>query len=402
MKIPLSVAAALMLGGFAFGATGCVTEYQTVSTVPIYSGTTLPAASRVAVLMEFRGGSPSPQERADVRELIADYLAGKGAVLVEEPSAADYLVHVVLERRNPANPEEWTVVDTYSAHSLSSVAGDDYEWPAGIVEDDSYKVTTYSYIGFGAFYPIWFDAWSSPWHRGHIRICPPPRHHDHYRDNRWREERRHHRPDRWQKDRHPDLGRGDGRRMERDHREEQRRPDPVRSPQKRDTHRDRDRQDHGTVPPQPGRPHSGDHSRETVGSPSSAQSNLWTPPPPRNQPSVHHPGRQDRTGSDHGQPGRVAAPPKQAFQVQPSMPPPARSGDGMQPPRHRAPEARPGPPHIEPGKGRMARPNGDESRRVPPPNHTEVRQPSPRDHHQPHPPKSDRREDKDDEKRDRH
>lgn len=168
MKTPLAGVSALALAGFALCTTGCVTEYQTVSSVPVYSGTTLPAASRVALVMEFRGGTPTAQEREEVRAILADYLAGKGSVLVDEPSGADYLVHAVLERRNAENPAEWTVVNTYSAHSLAAVGGDDYRWPGGIIEDDYYDTTTFTYVGFGAFYPVWFDAWDSPWYRGRV------------------------------------------------------------------------------------------------------------------------------------------------------------------------------------------------------------------------------------------
>ncbi len=214
MKTFSSVALGV-LGGFALFTTGCATEYQTVSSVPTYSGTTLPAASRVALVMEFRDGEPTPQERAEVRALLADYLSSRGSVLVDETRDADYLVHAVLERRNPENPAEWTVVNTYSAHSLNAVGGDDYRWPGGIIEDDFYETTTFTYIGFGAFFPIWFEAWDSPWHRGHVRVCPPPRRHHNYADFRWREDRRHHRPDRWQRDLHPEWGRRDESRGDR-------------------------------------------------------------------------------------------------------------------------------------------------------------------------------------------
>ena len=71
----LSPVALSVLGAFALLTTGCATEYRTVSTVPTYSGTTLPAASRVALVMEFRGGEPTPQERAEVRALLADNLS---------------------------------------------------------------------------------------------------------------------------------------------------------------------------------------------------------------------------------------------------------------------------------------------------------------------------------------
>ena len=32
--------------------------------------------------------------------------------------------------------------------------------PGGLVEDDFYETTTFSYIGFGVFYPVFFDHWS--------------------------------------------------------------------------------------------------------------------------------------------------------------------------------------------------------------------------------------------------
>ncbi len=204
MKTPFAGFAALALTGFALSTTGCVTEYQTVSPAPTYVRTSLPAASRVALVMEFKGGEPTPEERAEVRALLADYLSGKGSVLVDDPDSADYLVHVVLERRNPDNPSEWTVVNTYSARSLGADSGDEYLWPSGIIEDDYYETTTFSYIGFGVFYPVWFDLWSSPWHRGRVIVCPPPRSHHRYWETQWRTERRWHRPDRWHGHRRPD------------------------------------------------------------------------------------------------------------------------------------------------------------------------------------------------------
>ncbi len=316
----LSPVALSVLGAFALLTTGCATEYRTVSTVPTYSGTTLPAASRVALVMEFRGGEPTPQERAEVRALLADYLSSRGSVLVDEPRDADYLVHAVLERRNPENPAEWTVVNTYSAHSLSAVGGDYYRWPGGIIEDDFYETTTFTYIGFGAFFPIWFDAWDSPWHRGHVRVCPPPRRHNSYGDLRWREDRRQHRPDRWQRDRHPDWGRGDASRSDhtpaRPHvgdrdrndgrrpdvnRGDDRRPEVARPSDRRDRHdwsRDRDH-DRGGNPPRVDRP-------TTVVRPPVPAAPAGPSRPPRPAtPSEHH--------RDHS---RVVAPPPQ-----PSVPP---------------------------------------------------------------------------------
>lgn len=209
MNFPFAGFTALALTGFALCSTGCVTEYRTVSSNPSYTRTSLPAASRVGLVMEFREGEPTPEERAEVRALLADYLSGKGSVLVDDPGSADYLVHAVLERRNPENPSEWTVVNTYSARSLGAGSGDEYQWPSGLIEDDYYETTTFSYIGFGLFYPMWFDYWDSPWHRGRVVVCPPPRHHNHYWESHWRSERRWHRPDRWHGHRRPESNRGD-------------------------------------------------------------------------------------------------------------------------------------------------------------------------------------------------
>jgi len=426
MKTLISSAAMLLLGGFAFGATGCVTEYQTVSTTTAYSGTTLPAASRVALVMEFRGGTPSPEERADVREILSDYLAGKGSVLVDEPSAADYLVHVVLERRNPASPEEWTVVDTYSAHSLSSVYGDDYDWPGGIVEDDSYSVTTYSYIGFGAFYPIWFDAWDSPWHRGHLRICPPQRHHDRYRDNRWREERRHHRPDRWQKDRRPDSDRKDNRRDDHDrssgmgnrdnHRPENVRP-PERPAQRRDGDRSHDRHD-DTPAARAGKP-AGTAQLPPPNAPFATK-----PPAQRPQPVVkpvpQHPHNRPVQPPPASRPAVTPShPAPQPTQQPPVANPPARRpqtiavpGGGVmvtrpaqQPtrPNQGGHEVKPQPPRGDPGRSSMERRNPEDTRKVQPqPKRNEVKQPSPRELRRTPPPKEDPEDPNKDENQQRH
>jgi hypothetical protein len=442
MKTTLPTAAALLLGGFAFGAAGCVTEYQTVSTVPVYSGTTLPAASRVALLMEFRGGTPSPQERAEVRALLADYLTGKGSVLVDEPSAADYLVHVVLERRNPTNPEEWTVVDTYSAHSLRSVYGDDYDWPAGIVEDDSYTVTTYSYIGFGAFYPIWFDSWDSPWYRGHLRICPPLRHNDRYRDTRWREERRHHRPDRWQKDRRPDGNRGDDRqrRPDVDRRGDHRQPEPVRPPERPADRRNDDRthsRHDGPNPSRPGKPVGPDQLPSpdapfATKPPAQSHPPSATPvpqhphnrpvqPPPAGNPNVHSsrphsapqpaqqtsganpPERRPRTIVVPSGGMMVTRPTPQPPSAQPAPQPPARPNPQAQPPNHGAHEVKPPPPRGDPGRTRMERRNPEDTRRgQPQPRHNEVRQPSPRELRQMPPPKEEPKDTNKDENQQRH
>lgn len=337
MKTLLSSAALLLLGGFAFGATGCVTEYHTVSTAPTYSETTLPAASRVALVMEFRGGEPTPEVRADVRALVADYLAGKGSVLVDGPEQADYLVHVVLERRNPDNPDEWTVVNTYSAQSLGVAGGDEYRWPAGLIEDDYYETTSFSYIGFGVFYPMWFDLWDSPWHRGHLILCPPPRPHHRYGEIRWREERRWHRPERWHPERRRDWDRRDDRRPDnRDRRPEVRRDDDRRREQARpadardrrpDTHRpdlrrgdDRRREQArpGDTPgrrPEGGRPGS-DRARRDHG-------NLPPRPAPGPRPEAGAPGRSvPAVQAPAAQPPVVNRPPAMRPPTRPSTPPP--------------------------------------------------------------------------------
>ncbi len=238
MKTSFPAVSLLLLGCFALLGSGCVTEYSTVSSAPRYSGTTLPAASRVAVVMVFQGGDPSPGVREDVRQLLGDYLAEKGSVLADDPADADYLVHVVLERQNLANPDEWTVVNIYSAQSLG-VGGDDYyAWPGGIIEDDTYSVTSFSYVGFGAFYPVWFDFWDSPWYRPHVVVRPPHRPHHHYRDPKWCDDRRRHNPGRWHADR-----RGDDHRPPVATRPPPRRADdhkPKLDP-KRDEHRPHDR-----------------------------------------------------------------------------------------------------------------------------------------------------------------
>jgi hypothetical protein len=204
MKNTLPASGFVLLAGFALLFTGCVAQYESSAPVTSYSGTTLPAAGTVALVMEFRGGEPTPQERADVRALLSDYFSQQGTVLVDDTSAADYLVHAVLERRDPANPSEWTVVETYSANSLRSAGSDEFRWPGGMVEDDSYETTTFSYIGYGVFYPVFFDFWSSPWHRGHVVLYPAPRRHHDWDNDRGREEHRWHRPGRWLPDRHPE------------------------------------------------------------------------------------------------------------------------------------------------------------------------------------------------------
>ncbi len=423
MKTILTSVALLLLGGFAVGATGCVTEYQTVSTAPTYSGTTLPAASRVALVMEFRGGEPTPEVRADVRALVADYLAGKGSVLVDDPGAADYLVHVVLERRNPDNPAEWTVVNTYSAQSLGVAGGDEYRWPAGLIEDDYYETTTFSYIGFGLFYPMWFDLWDSPWHRGHLILCPPPRPHHHYGDARWRDERRWHRPDRWHPDRRRDWERRDDRRPDNrerrpevrrddDHRREAVRPGDQRN-RRPDLRRDDDRRreqarpgdnrgrrpdggrpgldrtperdrGHGDLKPRPGmgpRPDGGPSSRWGSGPvkpppppppppaanrvPTMRPSPRPVAPPPPEVTSDRRPRAVVAPG--HGVVGtRPAANPpllhRENPQVQPNKPerPPAR----VTPPPPAQPQVRGTPPRMEP---RRVDTKGGEPRKITPP-----------------------------------
>ncbi len=238
MKTLFPASGLVLLAGFAVFSTGCVAQYESPAPVVSYSDTTLPAAGTVALVMEFRGGEPTPEERADVRAILADYFAQQGTVIVEEASAADYIVHAVMERRNPENPAEWTVVETYSANSLRSAGTDEFRWPGGLVEDDYYEPTTYSYVGFGLFYPVFFDLWSNPWHRGHVILRPPPRHHNNWSNDRWRADHRWHRPARWQPDRHPEWknrdrrpgpNRRDGdRRLDDDRRDHDRRPDVNR------------------------------------------------------------------------------------------------------------------------------------------------------------------------------
>ncbi|MBK8476458.1 MAG: hypothetical protein IPL39_09070 [Opitutaceae bacterium] len=222
MKTLFPASGFALLAGFAVFSTGCVAQYESPAPVVSYSDTTLPAAGSVALVMEFRGGEPTPEERADVRAILADYFAQQGTVIVEDASAADYIVHAVMERRNPENPAEWTVVETYSANSLRSAGSDEFRWPGGLVEDDYYEPTTYSYVGFGLFYPVFFDLWSNPWHRGHVILRPPPRHHNNWNNDRWRADHRWHRPTRWQPDRHPEWKNRDR------HRDRDRRPDPNR------------------------------------------------------------------------------------------------------------------------------------------------------------------------------
>ncbi|HLP09645.1 MAG TPA: hypothetical protein VK178_15890 [Opitutaceae bacterium] len=260
MKTYFAGFGALVLAGFALCSTGCVTEYHSIAATPAYSGTTLPAASRVALVMEFRGGEPTDQERADVRAILIDYFRGKGSVVVEQPSEADYLVYAVLERRNPDNPSEWTVVSTSSARSLGAPGGDEFEWPGGVIEDEEFETSRFSYVGFGLFYPIWFDVWDSPWYHGRVILCPPPHRPSWYGRDDWRHDRRWHRPHRWHdhdrrrpdgdhRDRDWDRDRRDG-----DHRRDQNRPDnrDRRDSDRRDNngrhdeHRrgDNDRRDH--------------------------------------------------------------------------------------------------------------------------------------------------------------
>lgn len=428
MKPPLAGISALALAGFAFFTTGCVTEYQTVSSVPVYSGTTLPAASRVALVMEFRGGTPTAQEREEVRAILADYLAGKGSVLVDEPSGADYLVHAVLERRNPENPAEWTVVNTYSAHSLAAVGGDDYRWPGGIIEDDYYDTTTFTYVGFGAFYPVWFDAWDSPWYRGRVRLCPPPRPHHFYGDARWREERQWHHPNRWQPERRREWYGND-----RDRRDDNRRPDvgnhnrrpeperhdanrgdvrrrddirPSAGADRRDGDRDRHQSDRGGVRPRPDSdrrpPHASERpaavdrpfapvpSHPTGDGPRPDTVRPHQPPRPPSMPPRHDPARVnpprptapqtpdiDRPDSRH-RGGRDFERPS-APRPQANPPPVARPTPQVQPPqpqpeRHQTPSMRWGREQVR----ERQRQEQQERPRVenpppPPPRHEDVR-----------------------------
>ncbi len=365
MNSPLPGFSAILLTGFALLATGCVSEYYETTSAPPYSGTTLPAASRVAIVMEFRGGEPSPQERAEVRALLAEYLAGKGSVLVDQPSDADYLVHAILERRNPDNPAEWTVVNTYSAQSLSAVGGDDYRWPGGIIEDDFYETTRFTYIGFGVFYPIWFDTWDSPWHRGRVRVCPPPRRHDHYRDSHWREERRWHRPDRWQgphrrdsdHDDRPRPGLRPGDRRE----DDRRRPDAPNRPTNRPNgdHRSEDRRDRDRINDGDRRPggdrNSGDgrgNDRDHGGVNRRPGSDVRPPAPAQDTPPAVRPSRPNPPLNP---PPAVNQPEPRPRTVVPghgpvpSRPPERRLPDGRETPREHVRERTPRPAnHAEP------------------------------------------------------
>ena len=217
MKTYLSSYGLVLLAGFALFSSGCVAQYESPAPVTSYSAPSLPAAGTVALVMEFRGGEPTPQERGEVRALLADYFSQQGTVLVEDTYAADYLVHAVMERRNPENSAEWTVVSTDSARTIRSSSSDEFYWPGGVIEDDSYGTTMYSHVGFGVFYPVFFDLWSDPWRRGHVVLFPPMRPHRFYDDNNWRQERRRHEPARWQPERHPEwrqhgLRPGDDRR----------------------------------------------------------------------------------------------------------------------------------------------------------------------------------------------
>ena len=393
MKTILSSVAMLLLGGFAFGTTGCVTEYQTTSVAPTYSATTLPAASRVALVMEFRGGEPTPEERADVRALLSDYLAGKGSVLVEGPDDADYLVHAVLERRNPDNPAEWTVVNTYSAQSLGVATGDDYRWPGGIIEDDYYETTTFSHIGFGIFYPVWFDYWDSPWHRGRLILCPPHRPHHRYAEARWREERRWHRPDRWHPDRRRDWERRDNnRRDEPDrrpslHRDNDRRRDEARPGDHRErrpesvrpgSDRNRDRGDHRSRPgfgPRPG----ADSPRHPTAvarppappAPGGHRPAITQPPTrPTTPPSVEQTSdRRPRAVGVSGHGVVVVRPPaerREGARVQPPSQPnhPVRPPVRVTPPPPQRPELQGPPPRVDP---RRTDTRGGEPRKFTPP-----------------------------------
>lgn len=272
MKTYFAGLGALVLAGFALCSTGCVTEYHSIAATPAYSSTTLPAASRVALVMEFRGGEPTEQERADVRAILTDYFRGKGSVVVEQPSEADYLVYAVLERRNPDNPSEWTVVSTSSARSLGAPGGDEFEWPGGVIEDEEFETSRFSYVGFGLFYPIWFDVWDSPWYHGRVILCPPPHRPSWYWRDDWRHDRRWHRPHRWHDHDHrrPDIDRrgrdwdrdrrdGDHNRPDnRDRRDSDRRDNNGRHDDHRrgDNDRHDDRQDHRRGDNRPGDHHN--------------------------------------------------------------------------------------------------------------------------------------------------
>jgi hypothetical protein len=175
MKISLTTVALLALSGFAFGATGCVTEYQTVSTVPVHSATTLPAASRVALVLEFRGGTPSPDERADVIALLADYLAGKGSVLVENPADADYYECTRCPRA-PATrqPGRVTDVETYFRHTQPELVFKETNIACGRIVETRTTNDQNSKTAFGVIYPDLSTPGTNPWHQGGHQDLPPP------------------------------------------------------------------------------------------------------------------------------------------------------------------------------------------------------------------------------------
>jgi hypothetical protein len=337
MKNLIPASGLVLLAGFAFFSTGCVAQYESSAPVPSYSGATLPAASTVALVMEFLGGEPSPEERADVRALLADYFSQQGNVLVDDTYAADYLVRAVLERRNPENPAEWTVVSTDSARTLRGSSGDDYYWPGGVIEDDSYATTSYSYIGFGLFYPVFFDLWSDPWHRGRVILHPPMRPHRFYDNDGWRQERRRHEAARWQPDRHPEW------------KQHERRPDwdnRDRSDRNRDDHLNRPNADRRPTPDRV-RPSTGDNSRHMPPGGGTVQrpDNDRRPTPDHVRPPSPDTIRRDP------QPATVQRPPsggdrrpEHARSPQPEQPRPVSPGHSQP---HVAPSTRP-PAQVAP------------------------------------------------------
>ena len=342
MKNLLSASGFSLLAGFALFSPGCVAQYETSTPATSYSSTVLPAVGTVALIMEFRGGEPTPEERADVRALLTDYFSQQGTVLVEDPDAADYLVHAVLERRNPENPTEWTVVETYSANSLRSAVSDEFRWPGGLIEDDYYDTTTYSYVGFGIFYPVFFDLWSHPWHRGQVILRPLPRRHNHWNNDRWRDDHRWHRPARWHDDRRPDGS--DRKRPDRNRDGRRDRDDSKRGDRRDNDRRDGDRSpdtdrrlDNDRGPNNDRRPDSEGRGRPDRGRIDS------------NRPSTPVPALQRPAGGDARPPGQAGPPrierprPVDPSQVAPSSRPTSAPAVRREPPR-RHPVSAPGSP----------------------------------------------------------
>lgn len=364
MKNTLPASGFVLLAGFAFFSSGCVAQYESTASVTAYSGTTLPATSTVALAMEFRGGTPTPQERADVRAILADYFAQQGTVVVDDTDVADYLVHAVMERRNPENPAEWTVVETYSANSLRSAGSDEFRWPGGMIEDDTYEPTAFSYSGYGVFYPVFFDLWSSPWHRGRVILYPSVRRHNNWSNDRWRDERRWHRPDRWQPARHPEWTRRDqpDRRREDNARRDENRRDGQRSDRDRrdgnrqdNDRRDNDRRDDNNRRPntERGRPPSADTPRhDTTPQP------IVRPDAGHQPPQVRPPQGDDRRrdqarppqGGDR-RPDQFRPPqPERPRHITPVNPPPVAPQPDTPPPEARTEHPRRGPSYT-PGQG---------------------------------------------------